>query len=530
MQRRNFLHTILWMPFVAGLIASCKKKFTVRGKITGASASIGHLLREKKTDDTISETWRKKVVVIGSGISGLSAARHLIKYKTTDFIVLELETQPGGNASFSKNEVSAYPQGAHYVPIPNNYLQEYIAFLEEHNVITGFDKNGLPLYNEFYLCFDAQERLFINGKWQEGIVPKSGLQSSDLKETEKFLALMDRYRELKGSDGKYAFDIPLQQSSQDKEWQDLDQVTMRAWLLQHNFKSKYLHWYINYCTRDDFATTYDKVSAWAGIHYFASRKGKAGNASGSDVLTWPEGNGFLMNCLLQSCSSNIRTNALATSVEVHGHGVRVVFLDTVTKKKIAIEASQCILACPQYVAARLLKDDRRSAIVKSNYFYTPWLVANIKTNYIFKSAGTELSWDNVFYNSQSLGYVDATHQMLQQVTETKNITYYFPLTNGEVAAERKRVSALSHEDWCDLVIEDLEKFHPGISEKIQDINITVWGHSMVQPLPGFIKGNIRQQLAEPIEKKIFFAHTDNAGISIFEEAFYLGLKAAQQIS
>ena len=103
MQRRNFLQTILWMPFVAGLITSCKKKFTVRGKITGASASIGHLLREKKTDDTISETWRKKVVVIGSGISGLSAARYLIKNKTTDFIVLELETQPGGNASFSKN-------------------------------------------------------------------------------------------------------------------------------------------------------------------------------------------------------------------------------------------------------------------------------------------------------------------------------------------------------------------------------------------------------------------------------------------
>ena len=530
MKRRNFLQAIVMMPFVVGFLQSCRKKISWAGKITGASASIGHLLRNKLADDAVSEVLRKKVVIIGSGISGLSAARQLIKKNITDFIILELESYPGGNASFGKNEISAYPQGAHYVPIPNNYLEEYISFLQENNVITGFDENHLPFFNEFYLCFDAQERLFVNGKWQEGIIPKRGLQAAELKEIEQFLVLMNNYRELKGVDGKYAFDIPADQSSRDKELKDLDTITMKTWLLQHNLRSQHLHWYVNYCTRDDFATTYDTVSAWAGIHYFASRKGKAANAAGGDVLTWPEGNGFLMNCLLETCKQKIRVNALATSVKAGENGVQVIFMDTITKKTISIEASQCIMACPQYVSARLLQNEGRKALVKGNYFYTPWLVANIKTDYQFSAPGTTLSWDNVVYDSPSLGYVDATHQLLQQVTQTKNITYYLPLTNGDPSVERTRVSLLTHDNWCELVMDDMEKVHPGIREKVQEINITLWGHSMVQPCPGFMFGKVKEQMAQAIGNKIFFAHTDNAGISIFEEAFYQGLNAAKQIS
>jgi hypothetical protein len=71
--------------------------------------------------------------------------------------------------------------------------------------------------------------------------------------------------------------------------------------------------------------------------------------------------------------------------------------------------------------------------------------------------------------------------------------------------------------------------HPNIDEAVKEVNILLWGHAMAQPLPGMIHGGIRQQLAISPDPRIHFAHTDLAGISIFEEAFYQGITAAQQI-
>ena len=34
-----------------------------------------------------------------------------------------------------------------------------------------------------------------------------------------------------------------------------------------------LRWYIDYCCRDDYGAGAAQVSAWAGLHYFASRHG-----------------------------------------------------------------------------------------------------------------------------------------------------------------------------------------------------------------------------------------------------------------
>jgi hypothetical protein len=45
----------------------------------------------------------------------------------------------------------------------------------------------------------------------------------------------------------------------------------------------------------------------------------------------------------------------------------------------------------------------------------------------------------------------------------------------------------------------------------------------------FIHGNARKETAKPINDRIFFAHTDLAGISVFEEGFYQGIQAANAV-
>jgi hypothetical protein len=98
------------------------------------------------------------------------------------------------------------------------------------------------------------------------------VSSAELKIIEKFLQQMDQFREAKGTDGKYAFAIPVDQSSKDPLFVQLDSISMKTWMEQQHFTSEYLHWYVNYCCRDDFGTNHHQISAWAGIHYFAGRK------------------------------------------------------------------------------------------------------------------------------------------------------------------------------------------------------------------------------------------------------------------
>ncbi len=161
--------------------------------IRGANATVGHLLRDQQEIRPPVSVSDVDVLIVGGGVSGLSAARYLVKQGYNDIKLLELDDRLGGNARWSENEVSAFPCGAHYVPIPNNNLTEYLEFLQESNVIIGYDDNGLPIYNELHLCFDPEERLFINGIWQEGLVPDYGVPAPEKEQVRRFLQQMDQF-------------------------------------------------------------------------------------------------------------------------------------------------------------------------------------------------------------------------------------------------------------------------------------------------------------------------------------------------
>jgi hypothetical protein len=53
------------------------------------------------------------------------------------------------------------------------------------------------------------------------------------------------------------------------------------------------------------------------------------------------------------------------------------------------------------------------------------------------------------------------------------------------------------------------------------------GHAMVRPVVGSIFSHERRMLQNP-KDHLFFANSDLSGISIFEEAQYHGVKAAER--
>lgn len=487
----------------------------IGGSILGASAAVGHQLRGEITL-TPQKTIRTGVFIAGGGIAGLSAARKLRLSGKTDFLLAELEAATGGNSLSGGNDVVKYPFGAHYLPLPNPGNTALLDFLHEAGLLKGYE-NGRPVYDELSLVYEPAERLFRKGRWQEGIIPQAGLTQQENEETKRFLELMHQYRDTKDAAGKYAFDIPAALSSRDQQFLALDAITMEAFLDREGFRSEPLRWYVDYCCRDDYGAGIKTVSAWAGIHYFAARRGEAANAESSAVLTWPEGNGRLVAQLRRHSQDNTMTGTIVYRIQKEGDTVLADCWNHHTREAVRVVADHCILAMPQFIGRRILGETPGQ-----QFTYAPWLVANIHLRDLPVAKNLPVCWDNVMYGQQSLGYIYAQHQSLsQQPPSSHTITLYWPLDQLEPADSRRKALQLKHRDWVELCMGQLEQCHPNIAKSVTGVDCWIWGHGMVRPIPGFMQTPIA-----PTPPRIHFAHSDLSGISIFEEAFYHGEKAA----
>lgn len=526
--RRKFLANSIGLAGATcfgSVFTSCTPSRNVTGILTGPNQTLGHRLHHEIRQAKIEHSVKKDVVIVGGGVSGLAAARYLSN-SGVDFFLIELEQRPGGNAQYGGNTVSNYPLGAHYLPVPGSNDPELIQFLEECGAITGY-KDGRPLYNDYHLCFDPKERLFIHGHWQEGLVPHSGVPVDDVAELARFQALMHEFKLAKGADGKDAFCVPLSACSDDPHFTAYDHITFDAYLQSAGLTSPYLKWYVNYCCSDDYGATAEDVSAWAGIHYFAARKGWSANAESDAVLTWPEGNGWLIEQLRKQITGTVTCNSLVFKVEPREHDVSVLFIDGNTGVCTEVIAQQVIMATPQFINQRIISAKR--LFDPSAFAYAPWMVANLTlTSNLETRRGEPLSWDNVIYGSKSLGYVYANHQSLSQQHTSQVITYYAPLTGADTKERRQFAQKQTYANWYDYIITDLKKAHRYIEDGLHTMDVWVWGHGMICPKPNFIFGVSREGASTSIGNRIHFAHSDCSGISIFEEAFHQGTQAAKK--
>ena len=531
MNRRTFLQLVSALTSAGGFLSSCRQdpSHSVTGQLRGASHQIGHLLREGKIPAP-SHEMAIPVVIIGGGVSGLSAAWKLKKAGFQEFQVFELEPECGGNARFGENRITSFPWGAHYLPIPTRESKAVVELLEELGVIEGYTTTGTPIYREQYLCFDPQERLYIHGRWQEGLLPLVGATRGDLDEYTRFKDLMLSYRHRRGNDSRKPFAIPMDFSSRDPEFQDLDRFSMHEYLKRNGLDSPRLHWYVNYACRDDFGTSYTNVSAWAGLHYFASRDAGDEEIENTSVLTWPEGNGWIIRRLRESLATSITTHSLVFHVSPMKNSVLVDVYNLQTGDSTRIRSEHVIFSCPRFLGKYLLDPvAKESPEISAEFEYAPWLVANLSLkSFPLPRNGSPLSWDNVIYDSESLGYVVATHQSLKTFIPETVFTYYYAMTGSPASHERTRLLETDWKSWLDFIVRDLSKPHPEIAQLVTQLDVFRWGHAMVRPRPGFMWGAARQEAAKSIGN-IHFAHSDLSGFSIFEEAQYRGILAAEKI-
>lgn len=527
--RRDILSAFLGVP---AALAGCSSRDADRfpdGAIVGPSDGLGHRLRDGLCP--VPQHWHTTgVVIVGGGVAGLSAAWRLRRAGFYDFILLELETAPGGTSRHGSSPVSAYPWGAHYVPAPLQENRLLVTLLAEMGVLEGTDADGEPVVAEQFLCRDPQERVYFRGRWYEGHYLHVGASAEDLAQLAAFRAEVDSWVAWRDGRGRRAFAIPVASGSDDAEVTALDRTTMADWLDRHGWRSPRLRWLVNYGCRDDYGTTLEQTSAWAGLFYFAARVRTPG-AEAQPLITWPEGNGRIVRHLHGPARTHVRLGqAAADIVPTERRGKPVVDVVAVNQagQALGYHADQVVFAAPQFLTRYVIRPYREDPPRHvAEFEYGAWLVANLFLKDRPATRGFPMAWDNVLYESPSLGYVVATHQPCLDYGPTV-WTYYYPLCDANPREARNRLLGTGWRDWADVVLTDLRPAHAPIREQVERLDIMRWGHAMARPRPGFVWGGARAAATKPY-RGIHFAHSDLSGLGLCEEALYHGVRAAEEV-
>ena len=550
-----FFHrrTLLASAVGAAALAACSRPAPeITGGFHGVSVERGHRLKPAApaaptpTPTAPPVVRRVHTLVIGAGVAGLAAARALRQRGIGELAVLDLEDEAGGNSRGTELGGLPCPMGAHYLPVPGETAHEVQDLLEEFGLRQRVA--GRWVYDERHLCHSPQERLFFQGQWQDGLLPVQGVGASTLAQYRRFA---DRVQALQQA---APFAMPAFRAPPSAEHLALDAITLQAWLDREGLADPQLRWYLDYCCRDDFGAGIATVSAWAGIHYFASRHGF--HAPGDDVaeregvLTWPEGNAWLTRRLAAPLAQagQLHTGRVVQRIEDGRHGVTVDAFNVATQTLERWQAAQAVVALPVYVAARVVQNPpERLRMIAAATRHAPWVVANLHLRGpLHDRPGAPPSWDNVLFGAVGLGYVDARHQSLKPVPGATVLTWYCAL--GDSPEARSALLSQPWAHWRDAVLAELSEPHPDLREKLARLDVTRYGHAMAVPVPGMLRQRLflnkngtipswngHNQLQEyerltPTSGRLRFAHSDWSGYSVFEEAFTRGLAAGMTVS
>ena len=537
---------------LAGGVAGCDAPPPMlQGGFTDAAHERGHWLRQPlpQASTAPAAIRRTQVLILGGGVAGLAAARRLQQGGVEDFALLDLEDEPGGNSRAASIQGIACPLGAHYLPTPPDGNQVLLGFLEQIGLCRRVA--GRWVYDERHLCHSPQERLFFQGHWQEGLLPVSGVSQATLRQYRQFAQQVQASRQGAG------FAIPAASAAMDAAAQALDALSMQAWLDQQGLMDPHLRWYLDYCCRDDFGAGAAQVSAWAGLHYFASRHGfhapgddAPADRDGQDgVLTWPEGNAWLTRRLAAPLQHRLHTGSVVLRVSEERHAVSVDLWNAAEQRTERWSAPQVVLAVPLFIALRLLAVPPAALTEAAALMrHAPWLVANLLLEQpLVDGGGAAPAWDNVLYSPDhargrepqrgapparfALGYVDAMHQSTRPHPGPTVLTAYWAL-GGDLPeqgpAQRARLLSEPWSAWAQAVLLNLAPAHPDLPDKVKQVDLMRYGHAMSVPLPGVRSSAALAELARGAGR-VHFAHSDLAAYSVFEEAFFHGHAAAWRV-
>ena len=535
--RRDFLNGVL--VGVAGLsgAAACGDSTLPELKSEGAGGGpaetlpagldkgdvreLAHALRDgKKWSFPAASGDLLDAVVIGGGISGLTAAWKLRKLGHDAILVLEKDSPVGGLSRSDGKAPLLYSQCTAYTVYP--YNANLIELYTDLGIVTGVDKGGAAILADGYALAAPVNSSFVGGAWVEdsweaGLdkLPYDAKVKADLAAFRDDMKAWYRYV---GKDGKAGFDTPSDASTTDAEVRALDDVTLAEYVAKKGWDPAVSEFWDPYA-RSAFGTTHDKLSAWAAINFLGSEF--------QPTISQPGGNAHLARALAQKVgATRVKTGAFVIRAVIAGDEVHVTYLDAGVPR--TIRARTVVYAAPRYIARHVLPDLVGEGRDEAGSFrYTPYLVANVHVT----KTPANLGYDNWVHDpgyfftdlivADWAGQADPKSAPLDRPNV---LTVYCPLVGS---GWRTELAELPFADLERRVLGDLEKLFPGFRETVTELDLYRWGHAMLASEKGFVFGAPRVGAQAPTGR-ISYACTDVDGLPAFENAVASGIRAATE--
>jgi monoamine oxidase len=481
--RRDFIKFVVAGSIAAGcpidmaLIASPTDDKPV---VEGEDNRICHQVRDGKTFTRPPVSARHDIIIVGGGVSGLSAA-YMLRHR--DVLLLEKEPHWGGNAYLMDYQGAAYAAGA--------------AFLETSEHAYAFAKEiglePLPIDNWDGSILKGE---FIPDTWGEGLdkLPYSSSVRDGFKKFKKDIVGID----LKARE-KELFNVPFSK-------------------FFTGYPEEVKQWWDSYGPSNWGATT-EQTAAWMGINEL---NGIAGANRHDDRHTWPGGLGAITKKLAEilqpQFADRMQAGATIIAVSQQRDAAHVTYFHNGELKTVAAKA--VIMATPKFITRRIVEGlPEKQDDAMHQLHYIPYPVVNL----IFDKPVFNKGYDTWCPGNKFTDFIVADWVVRNQpgYQQKYNIlSFYTPMDEDDRGY-------LLTEPGCrkiaDGVLHDFQNLFPGSNVDPIEVHIYRRGHPLYKSAPGIFT-QFQPLIRQPFDR-IFFANTDSEGP---ESTTSAGIKAAQR--
>jgi protoporphyrinogen/coproporphyrinogen III oxidase len=484
--RRDFIKFVVAGAVTAGcpidlsLVAQQGSERNGQPEVDGEDNRICHQVRDGKIFTRPPATARHDFVIVGGGVSGLTAAYRL---QHRDFLLLEKEPHWGGNAYAMEYEGSTYATGS--------------AFLTK-------DEHAYPFAKEIGLTplpINSPDGSILRGElildtWGDGLdkLPYSTSVRDGFKKFKKEMLAIDVEKH-----GKELFSQPFSD-------------------FLKGYPAELTQWWDNFGPSNWGAASAETAAALA----IGTLQEMAGESRADDRYTWPGGLGAITKKLagILEATHKDRLVAGATTVAVvsEKEEVQVTYMLGGELKTVAAKA--VIMATPKFITRRIVEGlPEKQSDAMHQIRYIPYPVVNL----IFDKPVFNHGYDTWCPGNSFTDFVVADWVIKKQTGYKQKfniISCYTPMKEDD------RVQLLSENGARKIaanVLSDFQKLMPGLNVDPVEVHIYRRGHPLYMSTPRLYTEI--QPLARHAMDRVFFANTDSEGP---ESTTNEGIRAAQR--
>ena len=453
--------------------------------VDGEDNRICHQVRDGKVFSRPPASAKHDVVIVGGGVSGLTAAYHL---QRRDVLLLEKEPHWGGNAYAMEYEGNAYATGS--------------AFLWSNSEAFRFAKEiGLDP-----LPVNCPDGSIINGEfvpdtWGSGLnkLPYPPIARESFKKFKKEMLAIDV----------------------EKRGRELYNISFSSFMKLYAPEIK--QWWDTFGP-SNWGATSDETAAGLAI---SELQDVVGQSHEDNRYTWPGGLGAitkkLAEILLPKYGDRMQLGATTVAVVPGKDDVQVTYMSSAELKTVSAKA--VIMATPKFITRRIVEGipDKQSQAMQQ-IRYAPYCVVNL----IFDKPVFNKGYDTWCPGNTFTDFVVADWVIRKKsgYKQKYNIlSCYTPMK------EEERGSLLTESGARKIaanVLRDFQKLTPETNVDPVEVHIYRRGHPMYMSTPGLYT-EVQPLARQPMDR-VFFANTDSEGPeSTTNEAMVAARRAERQV-